>query len=206
MLFNDEQPLKSDSGIDVIEEGISISINEQHLSNAPLSKLVTEGGKAKLVNDEQSWKANSGILPIEEGNENVTFDNAVHLLKMYLPIDVIEEGISISFKEEHPSKTPFPSFFTDEGIVTFFNEVHLLNANCSIDVIDEGISTSVNELQPSNEYSEIVCKENGISILVKAEQPLNEKFPMMWNIDGNFSSSNEMQSLKNKLQITKIFE
>ena len=47
-------------------------------------------------------------------------------LKALFPIEVIDEGIVVDFKEEHPLKAHLPIFLTDDGIEknTLTRDVH----------------------------------------------------------------------------------
>ena len=76
-------------------------------------------------------------------------------LKAQLPIDLTDEGINISVKDEHLLKQSLPIETTDEGIDTLFNEVHRLKAFSPIDLIDGGIAIFVKFSQPKKHSSQM---------------------------------------------------
>lgn len=62
-------------------------------------------------------------------------------------MDVIVDGITMYFSDEHLQNAQGPITLTDEVISTFSNDVHPIKDKSIISVTDEGISISVSEEQ-----------------------------------------------------------
>ena len=77
---------------------------------------------------------------------------------------VIEDGILILNKDEHPLKAFLPIEFTDDGITTFFKFLHSLKALFPIESTEEGIVICVNDKHALKAYFPIDLMNVGIVI------------------------------------------
>ena len=78
----------------------------------------------------------------------------MHSLNTRSSIFVIDDGILISDKDEHPSKALFPIEVTEEGITICFNDEHSKKAFFQIEVTDVGITICL-IFDDENSFSDI---------------------------------------------------
>ena len=71
----------------------------------------------------------------------------MHPSNTHFPIDLIDDGIEISFNDEQSTKAFDSIDSTDDGIYNFFNDEHPEKA---FDPIDIGIEISFNDEHPEN--------------------------------------------------------
>lgn len=119
--------------IKVIEDGIAIFVNEEHLLNAPFRIDVTKDKSIVFFFKEQPWKAKFPIVVI--GEKIVIWINDEQQLNKWSLIDVIDDGCVIDFSEK---------------------------LFLSILIIDEGNDMKVNEVNISKEDLPIIWQQEGI--------------------------------------------
>ena len=135
---NDEHSEKTPFSIEVIWDGIFISVNDEQYLNANLFINVTELGIDNFFNDLQSKNAD---FLIEFRLEWFIFIlvNDMHLQNVNLLIDDIKCGISIRINDLHDAKALLPMNDKFEYSFISFNETHSSKALSLIISIDEGI-------------------------------------------------------------------
>ena len=74
------------------------------------------------------WNTLDPIQPRQDGIWNVICANDVQNSKERYSIEVIEEGIEISFNDKHPKKVELYMNFKEEWIEISINEMHPLKA------------------------------------------------------------------------------
>ena len=160
-------PWNAFSPIFCINEGIVISFNDEHPSNADESIIVNEFVlRNTFVKDEHPSNADDPIV-VQESVFIFILVNDKQFLNEFLGICIISPLIVNSFT---PRKTLF-----------------------SIVRIDDGIVISVNKVHPSNVDSSKDAKEDGISIFFKFEHPLKIEFWIVWIDCGNDISVKDVQ-------------
>lgn len=183
---NDEQLEKEQDSIFFTEEGIIMSFNKLHPSNALCPIIVKDEGDSNIIffNDVHSSKTWSSIIVIDDGivicvNDWFRLNNLLGILlilpeitseltplNIKLPKDVTDEGIDICCNARHPLKASPLIVVTEEGIDIAVNALHWSNAFASIEFTEDGSSnvTWVNEEHAQNAPHPMTCTEEGIII------------------------------------------
>lgn len=114
ILINFIQLENTFDSIEVTDGGISISVNEMHLSKRLFSMVAICDDMMIVFNLEQSLNEHSPIDSTDEGI--VIFSRYEQLLKTFFQIDFIDDGIIILLIDEHPQKTLSSIVTKEEGI------------------------------------------------------------------------------------------
>ena len=191
IFFNDSQFLNELSGIFSI---FPLIVNATIPWNA-LSSIVCNDAGSEISIRDLHWLNAQDPIEIKLSVSNVILDKCVQesnvllgicwisplIVNSLIPkkelysIDVIDEGIVISFNDEHPSKLWLSIVLNEEGIDIFSIDVHSLKIDPPILWIDDGIMISFNNEHPSNadDLIETILSLSK-TIFVKDLQFLNE--------------------------------